>query len=37
MLTSILMLIVWVVVIYLCYKFILLNITQIEKQEEKGE
>lgn len=34
MLSSIFMLILWVVVIYLCYKFVWLNITHIQKQED---
>lgn len=32
--TSIFMLVLWPVVIYVCYKFIMLNITHIEKQEK---
>ncbi|BDB65852.1 hypothetical protein HELA111659_06075 [Helicobacter labetoulli] len=33
--TSIFMLILWPVVIYVCYKFIMLNITHTEKQEKQ--
>lgn len=33
MLTSIFMLVLWVGVIYVCYRFIVLNITHLEKQD----
>lgn len=33
--TSLFMLALWPLVIYICYKFVVLNITHIEKQ--KGE
>lgn len=33
MLTSLLLLVLWVGVIYVCYRFIVLNITHLEKQD----
>ncbi|AAP77698.1 hypothetical protein HEHE104102_07995 [Helicobacter hepaticus] len=35
MLTSIFMLILWIGIIYVCYKFIVFNITHLENQESK--